>query len=126
MDDAVSVELAQRLREELPTLLDAGAVAGADAVLADIVERGRRGERVTVPLLTYVRGVPALRQRAGELVPADGQRGVHPPPGVARVPLAPRYVCPNGDYEYFRIDVARPVPTCPHDGADLVADGAAA
>lgn len=124
MDDAATLDLARRLRAELPRLLAADGpdqVAAVTADLSDLIARGDAGEPVAMPILRLLRGHPELRRRANELAPQRSDRAVVPPPGGIRVPLGPRYVCPNGDFEYFRRDIAQPVPPCPHDGAELVA-----
>jgi hypothetical protein len=67
---------------------------------------------------------------AGALEPEPGMgitgitsRILQLPLGRRGLPLPPRYACPNGDgYEYWRFDVAKPVPPCPNDGAALVLD----
>lgn len=129
MDDAATLELAKRLRAELPSLLsteEPGELGAITGELADLIERGEAGEPVTIQILRLLRGQPILRQRANELVkPMSERTGVIPPPGGIRVPLGPRYVCPNGDFEFFRRDVSQLVPTCPHDGANLILENPA-
>ncbi len=34
--------------------------------------------------------------------------------------LGARFVCPNGDFTFYRPSVGTPVPPCPHDGTALV------
>lgn len=124
MEDAATLELARRLRGELPHLLPAQDVDRVAGALTELIERGEAGEPVAMPILRLLRDHDGLRRRANELAPAVPVRNaVVPPPGLVRIPLAPRYVCPNGDFEYFRRDVAQLVPACPHDGADLVPEG---
>jgi hypothetical protein len=113
------VDIAARIRDELAALLAAGDVPEVESELSALVERGRRGEPVDTPILRLLRDHPVLRERANELSDMSG-RAVAPPPGEGRVALSPRYVCPHGDFEFFRIDVSRPVPVCPHDGTRLV------
>jgi hypothetical protein len=117
---ADEVELAERVRGELATLLPAEDAAAVDSALGELIERGRRGEPVATPILKLLRAHPELRRRAAELADPATHRAVVPPPGARQLPLAPRYVCPNGDYEYFHINVSRAVPRCPHDGAELL------
>lgn len=123
MDDAAILALAREIRAELPDLLPtlaADRLAAITAEVDELIERGENEGAVRGPILRLLGGHPALRRRANELADPAVFRGVVPPPGPVRVPVAPRYVCPNGDYEFFRRDVSQPVPVCPHDGAGLI------
>ncbi|MET9248021.1 hypothetical protein [Nonomuraea sp. NPDC003709] len=122
MEDGATIELADRLLAELPALLDPGDVAATAEELSALIERGRGGEPVDEEILRFLRRHPPLRRRAAELVDSESSRGVQPPPGPGRAPMPPRYVCPQDGYEWFHLDLAKPVPTCPNDGAPLVRD----
>jgi hypothetical protein len=122
MDEEATRHLAEQLRAEMSTLLAPGDASAVDGELADLLERGRAGENVAVPILRLLRSHPALRRAASEFLHADPARGVALPPGERRLPLGPRYVCPVDGYEFFRRDVAKPVPPCPNDGSELVLD----
>lgn len=117
---ADEVELAERVRGELPALLPAAEVAAVDDALGELIERGHQGEPVATAILKLLRAHPGLRRRAAELADPGVPRAVLPPPGARSLPPAPRYVCPNGDYEYFHVNTSRAIPKCPHDGAGLV------
>ncbi|MEV6033241.1 hypothetical protein AB0L65_18960 [Nonomuraea sp. NPDC052116] len=122
MGDAATIELADRLLAELPTLLAPREVAATAEELSALIERGRGGEPVEEEFLGFLRRHPSLRERAAELVGSESGLGVQPPPGLGRAPMPPRYVCPQDGYEWFHLDLAKPVPTCPNDGAPLVRD----
>ncbi|MFI6732057.1 hypothetical protein ACIBI9_03920 [Nonomuraea sp. NPDC050451] len=122
MEDAAMIELAVRLLAELPTLLNPGEVAAAAEELSALIQRGRGGEPVDEEFLGFLSRHPSLRGRAAELADSESSRGVQPPPGPGRAPMPPRYVCPQDGYEWFHLDLAKPVPTCPNDGAPLVRD----
>jgi hypothetical protein len=123
MDEKTAHDLAQQLRLELPALLGADDDAAAvDSQLAEFLERGRLGDSVGEEILRLVRRHPTLRQRAAELVAPGPTRSIQPPPGDRRLPAPPRYVCPVDGYEWYHIDGAQPIPTCPNDGTSLVRD----
>jgi hypothetical protein len=123
VDDAAILAMARQIRAELPGLLptlDADRLVAIAAELDELIDRAENGGPARMPILRLLGGQPALRRRANELADPAVFRGVVPPPGPVRVPVAPRYVCPNGDYEFFRRDVSQPIPVCPHDGAGLI------
>ncbi|MET7326726.1 hypothetical protein [Nonomuraea sp. NPDC005650] len=120
MEEAATVELADRLLAELPALLPPGDVATVAEELSGLVERGRAGEPVEEELLDVLHRHPALRRRAAELAGGESGLGVQPPPGLGRAPMPPRYVCPQDGYEWFHLDLSDPVPACPNDGVPLV------
>jgi hypothetical protein len=124
MDEEDSRRLAQRLLGDLDALLAPEQAAEIRDRLTDLVDRGDRGEAVTVPIIRLIRDHPELRRAATtyELID-DPTRTILLPPGDLRLPLPPRYVCPVDGYEFFRHDLARPVPPCPNDGTALVLDG---
>jgi hypothetical protein len=123
MDEEATRRLAQRVLDELDTLVEPDQAAAISGQLADLVDRGGRGEQVAVPIIRLIRAHPALRRAATAYESTnDPTRAVTPPPGDLRLPLAPRYVCPVDGYEFFRHDLARPVPLCPNDGSALVQD----
>ncbi|MFI7124456.1 hypothetical protein ACIBQ1_02110 [Nonomuraea sp. NPDC050153] len=122
MEEAATVELADRLLAELPALLAPGDVADAAEELSGLIERGRAGEPVEEEFLDVLHRHPALRRRAAELAGSESDLGVQPPPGPGRAPMPPRYVCPQDGYEWFHLDLSEPVPTCPNDGVALVLD----
>ncbi|MFG6197941.1 hypothetical protein [Nonomuraea sp. JJY05] len=122
MEDAATIELADRLLAELPALLNPGEVAATAEELSALIERGRDGEPVDEEFLGFLHRHPSLHGRATELAGSERDLGLQPPPGPGRAPMPPRYVCPRDGYEWFRLDLAEPVPACPNDGTPLVRD----
>jgi hypothetical protein len=121
VDEATTLALARRLCPELPFLVPAADMDRLAGELTGLIQRGEAGEPVGTEILGLLHGYPTLRHRANELEAPEVRRSVLArPPGDIALPLGPRYVCPNGDFEYFLRDVSQPVPACPHDGADLV------
>lgn len=123
MDEDDSRRLAQRLLEDLDELLDPTRAGALRDQITDLIDRGERGEAVTVPIIQLIRDHPDLARAAAtyDLID-DPARTILLPPGNPRLPLPPRYVCPVDGYEYFRHDLARPVPPCPNDGTELLLD----
>jgi hypothetical protein len=42
------------------------------------------------------------------------------PPGDPAAVSATKYVCPQGDYSWYRVSIGRPIPNCPTHGLMLV------
>ena len=98
MDEATVHDLAEQLRLELPSLLDADQAAAVDAELAGLLERGRLGDLVSEEILRLLRRHPALRRRAAQIVAHPPARGIEPPAGN---PLLPRSGWPVDDDRGF-------------------------
>lgn len=86
MDEATVHDLAEQLRLELPSLLDADEAAAVDAELAGLLERGRLGDLVSEEILRLLRRHPALRRRAAQIVAHPPARGIEPPAGNPLLP----------------------------------------
>ena len=109
---------ARAIRPYLKDLL--GAEAGAvDQQLAELLESGQRGNKVDNLILEVIRHHESTRRWMAEFLEkklppqlAQELREYQPPLGVK--PLAvPKYVCPEGDYTWYRQSVRDPVGVCP-------------
>lgn len=125
MDEETPRRMAQSLLADLDRLAEPDqAATELRNQLAELLDRGSRGEQVAVPICRLIGTHQAPRPAPpplGELPVQAGPGTSPPPPGDLDLPLSPRYVCPVDGYEFYRHDLARPVPPCPHDGTTLVA-----
>jgi hypothetical protein len=125
VDEDVTRELAERIRPELGSLLEPEDLEQFETELDALLARGAQGEEVSLLIGRLMNSTPRVSGRYAELLNFTS-RTMQLPPGRRGLPLPPRYVCPAGDYWYFQIDVAKPVPPCPHDGSTLVLDDGSA
>jgi hypothetical protein len=121
------LEAARAIRAYLPDLLGDTALE-VDRSIADLFSAGAAGAQITDELVsvlsehTETRDWTAQLLSNGELLPPQISvlidRGAAPPgdPGVVS---AVRYVCPQGDYVWYRTSVSEQVPSCPTHDATL-------
>lgn len=129
MGEDVIRELAERIRQELGSLVGQEDAAELDSELDALLARGAAGEEVSPLIVQLIYSNPRVSDRFVKLFssgPTPRSQSMQLPPGRRGLPLPPRYVCPAGDYEYFQFDVAKPVPLCPEDGSTLVLDDSSA
>lgn len=133
MDELGILQAARALRPYLPQLVGPDSEA-LDARLAERLAATSRGENVTDALwpllsereetLTFAAWVilDAPHYRPPDLQPDHpGERsGLQPLPGDIGPVHADRYVCPNGDYVWYRRVIGTPIPACPTHGPVLV------
>ncbi|MFC5748160.1 hypothetical protein [Actinomadura rugatobispora] len=114
MEDGDVLQAAEALRRFLPELAG-DAAPGLDRELGELLERGRAGESVKVPLLRLLSGHEATRdwmRRALEV--PQKYRTFQPQAGRVRL-SAVRYACPRCGTEWYRFSVLDEVPSCPDD-----------
>ena len=116
---------ARAIRPYLKELLGAEAEI-VDQQLAELLESGRRGNKVENLILETVRHYESTRRWMAEFLEkklppelAQVSREYQPPLGGKPV-AAPKYACPEGDYTWYRQSVRDPVPTCPTHAVQLV------
>ncbi|GAA4091809.1 hypothetical protein [Actinomadura miaoliensis] len=114
MEDEDVLRAAEALRRFLPELVG-DAAPELDRELGALLERGRAGESVKVPVLRLLSGYDATREwmRRALDVPTK-YRTFQPHPGRTRLP-AVRYACPRCGQEWYRFSVLDEVPSCPDD-----------
>ncbi|WUS98882.1 hypothetical protein OHA46_20350 [Streptomyces sp. NBC_00708] len=121
---------ARTVRGYLTELL--GPVEGAriDALLAGALARAAAGEDVGEEVAAVLGQRPDVLSLATSIL-ADPD---HRPPQVRAAWLsgdgepvdAHRFVCAEGDYIWYRLDIGQRAPRCPTHGSVLVADGGTA
>jgi len=121
---------AEGVDRELGNLLaeaeQVGAEAeGVDRELDNLLAEAEQGRKVASLILDLLARHDATRAWMREFLegaeeatapPAaapPGVRGYSPPPGRADPIAAQKFVCPNGDFEWYRQRVGTPVPECP-------------
>jgi len=118
------LECARAIRAFLPDLLPADRAQQIDAQLANLLAQAKTGPIVIADFLQVFMSQPTVQTWAGEfLSPQIISKG----PGDTQLPgrmgfvSAPRYVCPEGDYVFYRRSVGTPLRPCPtHPDLTLV------
>jgi hypothetical protein len=122
------LEAARAIRAYLPDLVGDEAPE-VDRQVSELFEAQSSGEEITERLVELLSARSATREWAARLigderllppeVSALMDRGLSRPPGPPGVINAARYVCPEGDYVWYRLSVSEPVGSCPSHGAVL-------
>jgi hypothetical protein len=126
------IEVARTIRPYLPDLV--GAEAGAyDQEIAQLLAEARTGRDVSDQLFTVLTRSPAAHAWSARVLEDEQHRPpeIAPPrvrsynfeqlAGAGEPVDAERYACPEGDYVWYRISVAVPVPACPTHKCPLAA-----
>lgn len=107
------LECARSIRPELPELLGAAAET-VDRQLADLLAQAKTGAAVDAEILDLLKSHPNTYDWAAEfLAPQRVSKGYERLAGSGDVVSAQRYVCPEGDYVWYRRSVGIAIPTCP-------------
>lgn len=107
------LECARSLRPFLPEMLGVEAVT-VDRQLADLLAQAKAGESVDTKILELLKSHPKTRNWAAEfLAPKQIPKGFERLPGSNDAIAAQKYVCPEGDYVWYRRSVGVLIPTCP-------------
>jgi len=110
------LDCARTIRPFLPELVSAEMVQLMDGQLATLLAKAKAGEAVTADILEVLKSQPDVRSWAGEfLSPESVPKGVGDAqlPGRVGAIAAPRYVCPEGDFVWYRRSLGTPIPKCP-------------
>jgi hypothetical protein len=122
-------QAARAMRPYLNELLtNDEAALELDRRLAELLAEGQAGRSVKADLLIALSGQEATRKWTREFLkdktPPQVYRTWRRPPGdPGRVP-AQRWVCPQGDYDWYSSSAGEQPPACPTHHLDLVQDGA--
>lgn len=121
-------QAARAIRPYLNELLQNDEAASElDRRLAELLAEAQAGRSVKADLLIALSGQEATREWTREFlkdkIPPQVYRTWRRPPGNPNVP-AQRWVCPNGDYDWYPSFTGEQPPQCPTDRLDLVQDGA--
>jgi hypothetical protein len=119
-------QAARAIRPYLGELLENGQAASElDRRLVELLAEGRAGRSVKADLLIALSDQPATREWTREFlrdkIPPQVYRSWRRPPGDPDVP-AQRWVCPQGDYDWYPSFAGEQPPGCPTHHLDLVQD----
>ena len=107
------LECARSIRPFLPELLGTEAEP-FDRQLAELLAQANPGQQVDDQILELLKSHAKTRQWAAEfLSPKEVTRGFDRLPGNMGSVSAQKYVCPQGDYVWYRRSVGIPIPICP-------------
>ncbi|HEY9659603.1 MAG TPA: hypothetical protein V6C65_14180 [Allocoleopsis sp.] len=107
------LECARAIRPFLPELLGAEAEQ-VDRQLAELLAQAKVGQQVDAQILELLKSHSKTRQWAAEfLSPKEVPKGFDRLPGNMDSVSAQKYVCPQGDYIWYRRSVGVPIPICP-------------
>ena len=128
MNDSEIFEAARSIRPYLHILIPDEVVAGlVDRELAQHLIQAQGGKPNANVILGILRGHEATRQWVAEFLeqrqPPEVTRAFsfQPPMGDLVPVAAGKYVCPLGDYTWYRPAAGTPVPPCPTHAVKLVA-----
>jgi len=123
--DEVVLEAARAIRFYLPDLTGPGA-EGLDEQLASLLAAAGRGELVVERLLDVLDDHPATHSWVAgfleyQLPPeaVETRERYAGLPGHGEVTRAPRFLCPSGDFSWYRTRVGLVPPRCPTHGFEL-------
>ena len=130
------LEAARAVRPYLEDLVGRRSAVDLDGRIAAILHQAERGEDVTEPLRELLGGSEGTAAFLAEVLadapdfrPPDVQpafaggplRGFDPLPGDPDPVIhAGKYVCPQGDFVWYRPSVGTPIADCPSHGPVLI------
>lgn len=118
------LECARSIRPFLPELLGAEATR-IDQQLADLLAQLQAGEAVDIQILELLKSNPDTFQWIREFLGTKSvSRGYERLPGGSGAVSAQKYICPQGDYIWYRRSAGISVPVCPTHGELIPAEGA--
>ncbi|MBW4475140.1 MAG: hypothetical protein KME45_32885 [Stenomitos rutilans HA7619-LM2] len=118
------LECTRSIRPFLPSLLGAEAEQ-IDQQLAGLLVQAQAGESVDIQILELLKSNPDTFQWIKEFLSAKPlSRGYERLPGGSGAVSAQKYLCPQGDYVWYRRSAGIPIPTCPTHGELVPAEGA--
>ena len=110
------VEGACSIRPHLPELLGPEAQK-VDQEIAQLIAQSKLDQPVHQQLLELLKSYPSTRDWMAEFLSLkQTTRGFEPLPGRSQPTSAQKYVCPQGDYIWYRRSVGTAIPTCPTHG----------
>jgi hypothetical protein len=122
-------QAARAIRPYLQELLkNDQAASELDRRLAELLAEAQAGHSVKTDLLIALSDQQATREWTREFLkdklPPQAYRSWRRPPGDPGQVPAQRWVCPQGDYDWYPSFTGEQPPACPTHQLDLVQDGA--
>ncbi|MFC9327317.1 hypothetical protein [Kitasatospora sp. NPDC057015] len=120
MDDQELINVGRSIAQDLDGILGDGA-AEVRPRLVELLDRAEAGEPVRADLVALLAAHEELRRAVRGRLTGDQQyRLFDALPGDPEPQLPPRYVCPQGDQEWYRFDAGEAVPRCSHHDVPFV------
>jgi hypothetical protein len=124
-------EAARAIRAYLPSLLDADAASELDAALAALLAAPDEPAAVDEALVAELERYEATAEWTAAFLEhgMPPELAVHPQrsfsglPGYGETVQTPKFVCPEGDYVWYRHAVGQEPPHCPTHGELVVPAG---
>ncbi|MEH2214063.1 hypothetical protein [Nostoc sp.] len=114
------LEAGRSIRPFLPELLGNDAVQ-VDKQLAELLAQAKAGQEVDKQILEILKSQPDTRNWIAEfLSEKQVSKGFEPLPGKGQAISAQKYICPQGDYVWYRRIVGATIPICPTHGVLLI------
>jgi hypothetical protein len=119
------LEGACAIRPCLTQLLEARQAAEIDKKLAELLAQSQTDLKVDNQILKLLAKEEATRTWLAAFLehnlPPEVTRFYSPPPGIiGPVPGMTKFVCPEGDYIWYRRSVGEQIPQCPTHQLELV------
>jgi hypothetical protein len=123
-NDESILDAARAIRPFLQELVPLEA-AELDKHLADLLAQAVQGEKVTNKIVKGLSNRDSTREWVAQFLkegapPVSRASGSLPPPGDPKPVLAPKYVCPQGDYTWYQMSAGSIIPSCPTHHVSLV------
>ncbi|QLE45291.1 hypothetical protein FD723_33800 (plasmid) [Nostoc sp. C052] len=102
-----------------------GELLGNDAVqvdnqLAELLAQAQAGQPAEQQILEILKSYPDTRNWIAEfLSEKQVSKGFEPLPGQGQAISSQKYICPQGDYVWYRRVTGVAIPTCPTHGVEL-------
>ena len=105
---------AKTIRPFLPDLLDQDTAEDMDRQLAALITGCQAGQPQENKIADLLSREAPTREWMARFLATDLTvvRGWERLPGIS-APGAPKYICPEGDYIWYRLDSSEPIPVCP-------------
>ncbi|MBD2344906.1 hypothetical protein [Anabaena subtropica] len=114
------LEGGRSIRPFLPELLGNDAVQ-VDKQLAELLAQAKAGQQVEQQILEILKSYPDTRNWIAEFLSEQQvSKGFQQLPGSGEALSAQKYICPQGDYVWYRRVVGATIPTCPTHGVLLI------
>lgn len=117
------LEAARCIRFHLPGLVG-DAAAQLDQQIAKLLAQAKTDQTVHSQLLELLKSRPQTRDWMAEFLSSQrSSKGFERLPGSSQAIAAPKYICAEGDYVWYRRSAGATVPTCPTHGPLISANG---
>ncbi|MCC5612578.1 hypothetical protein LC612_39265 [Nostoc sp. CHAB 5834] len=117
------LEGARSIRPYLPELLGQQDAEKVDKELSNLLAQASAGEKVDDQVLELLKIYKATRDWLAEfLSKKQVSKGFQPLPGSGDAISASKYVCPEGDFVWYRRSIGVSIPICPTHGALILSE----